>query len=233
MLFKFKEKPIVLELFAPVGELITYFPIVKSKEFYPSWFQALPKPSEAHTVRNCPGLQDLLSATLTIPAWGDFNVTINPSGKANVETPVNFYNLQPTSQHFVHKEVPGTWQGLTNIKFHNPWYIKCSDSIDWILADPTWHRTDPLQFSTVTGATEFKIQNFCHINTLWKVTQQPYTVKIKAGDAMAHLVPLTERKIELKFEVMTEEIYKRRFQPWQFTFEYPYQKVRAMLRKKK
>ena len=233
MIFLKKTKPIVLEAFAPAGELIDLFPIEKGKDRLPSRFQSLPKPHETHTVRNCPGLKDLSSSSFIFPSWGEFEITINTDGKADVVTPVSFYNMPGTSQHSIPAEAPGSWPGYTNIKFHNPWYLYCNEPIKWLMVQPTWHVPDPLRWTPVTGVAEFRYLHVCHINTLWRVYDVPYTTKIKSGDPLVQLIPITERPVTLKLEVMTDDIYKKKFQPWHHAFEYSYQKARAFVEKRK
>lgn len=233
MIFLKKTKPIVLEAFAPSGELIDYFPIVKAKDTPPTWFPSLPKPQETHTVRNCPGLKDLMGSGFMFPSWGEFEVTINTDGKADVNSPVSFYDMPPTSQHSIALEAPGAWPGYTNLKFHNPWYLYCNEPIKWLMVQPTWHQADPLRWAPVTGAAEFRYLHFCHINTVWRIYNIPYTTKIKSGEPLLQIIPITERPVILKLDVMTDEIYKKKFQPWYHAFEYSYQKIRAFMEKKK
>jgi len=233
MIFLKKTKPIVLEAYAPVGELIDYFPMIKAKDFPPSWFPSLPKPHETHTVRNCPGLKDLLSSGFIFQSWGEFDITINTDGKADVVSPVAFYDMPPTSQHSISAEAPGAWPGYTNLKFHNPWHLYCAEPIKWLMVQPTWHQADPLRWAPVTGAAEFRYQHPCHINTVWRIYDIPYTTKIKSGEPLLQIIPITERPVILKLDVMTDEIYKKKFQPWFHAFEYSYQKARAFVEKRK
>jgi len=101
------------------------------------------------------------------------------------------------------------------------------------MVQPTWHQADPLRWTPITGAAEFRYLHYCHINTVWRIYDIPYTTKIKAGEPLLQIIPVTERPVILKLDVMTDEIYKRKFQPWQHAFEYSYQKMRAFMEKKK
>ena len=231
MFFK-KNKPIVLEAYAPVGDLIDYFPIKRTQEMRPIWFDKLPKSYNDDNVRNCSGLKDLLGEGFTIPSWGEFDITILPNGQADVKSPVSFYSMSPTSQHNVAVEAAGAWNGYTNLKFHNPWWFWCAEPIKWMLIQPTWHQSSPLDWCGIPGVVEFRYNNQANVNTLFRVGQQPYNVKIKTSDVMMHMIPITERPVTIELKVMTDEIYTEKFSGWAHSFKFGYQKIRNLMDKK-
>ena len=227
----FKKKPIVIEAYAPVGDLLDYFPIVKSVEALPDWFYNIPKDND-NTVRNCYGLRDLFSHGFVVPAWADFEIFVNPDGSADVNSPLVTENRN-FSQHNVSLEAPNAWAGFTNVKLLNPWFFYCDEPIKWMVIDPTWSRRDPTAWATPSGLLEFRINNQLHVNTLFKIQPNRYMTKVKAGDTLLHVIPITDRPFEVKMDVLTEEIYQKKFAGWSHSFRFGYQRMRKIMEKRK
>lgn len=227
----FNKKNITLEAYAPVGDLIDIFPIEKSESSYPSWYKNLPKGYNDNNVRNCTGIRDLFGEGFMIPSWGEYQITIHPDGESVVESPVQL-RWGHSSKHNISTEAPGAWPGYVNIKLHNPWWFWCPKPIKWLMIQPTWAQQDPQEYTIVPGVTEFRYNNQANINTIWKVKEYSYTVKISAGDMLAQIIPITEEKIGLELKVLTDEIYGQKFAPWMHSFRFGYQKLRAIMEKR-
>lgn len=227
----FKKKPLKLEAYAPVGDLAEYFPITPTRDSLPPWYNNIPKHDD-NTVKNCMGFRDLMGHGFLIPAWGDFEVKISPNGRAEVETPV-IQQGPSFMQHNIAREAPNAWPAYTNVKFNTPWWFYCEEPIKWLVVDPTWHRKDPTQYAIPTGVLEFRYNNQALVNTLWKTQEREYLTKIRAGDALLQLIPVTERPVELELKILTEDIYVAKFAGWAHSFKFGYQKIRAMMDKRK
>lgn len=226
----FKKKPLKIQAYAPVGDLLDYFPIVKSGDALPEWFYNIPK-NNSNTVRNCYGLRDLFSQGFVVPAWADFEIFVNPDGSAEVESPVTIES-RPFSQHNVSQEAPNAWPRFTNVKLHNPWFFYCDEPVKWMVIDPTWCRKNPTDWATPSGVLEFRINNQIHVNTLFEVRETRYLTKIKAGDTLLHVIPITERPFEIELDVLTEDIYMKKFAGWSHSFRLGYQRIRKIMEKR-
>lgn len=226
---------IVVEAYAPSGMLIDLFPITKTKDAIPSWFKNLPgKPGEdVKNVRQCPAAKDLFSKGMIIPLWADYEITINNDGTGSIDSGMRFNNMSPAEVHNVNSQAAGAWPGYTNIKFASPWYIWCSEPIEWMWSQPVWWQSNPQEFTTVTGISEFRYQHESNINCLIKKPQSSIMLSVKAGTPMAQLIPLTEKDWELKLDVMTPEVFSRKFSKWNYSLNpvMAYQRLKSIITK--
>lgn len=223
-----KKKPLILEAYAPVGQLAELFPVVRSKEALPNWYHDISAHAGQKTVRQCPGIGTLFHKSVTIPAWADHDVTIHPNGHTVVSSP---YSQKPTSSHKLSTDAPGAWPGYTNIKFLNPWMFWCSRPVEWLFLPPVWNQADPQEFTVVPGITEFKVVHEANVNTLFKLKDTAYNVSIKAGDALMQMTPITEEPFELEIKIMTPQIWAEKFQQWPFSSNYIYHKAISKIKK--
>jgi hypothetical protein len=232
----FKKKKIVLEAYAPVGDLIDLFPIVESSKCIPTWYTKLP-PSDTSNpnVRSCFGLKDLYKKGIIIPLWSDYDVTIDPMrGISAVSGMQNQATFPPLVSNDIASQTGGAWPNYANLKFNSPWLFWCSEPIQWVWVQPVWWQKDPQQMVLVTASAEFRGQHDSNISTLIKMPNQTETISFKAGLPMAQLIPLTEEPWELKNMVMTKEIFDKKFAHWEFSLnpKLRYPKIRNILNRK-
>lgn len=218
MIFFNKKKKIVLEAYAPMGKLAELFPPVRTEDAIPKWFQKLPaKTDEGLTTKHCPGIKDLFSKGIIIPAWADYNITLGPDGITDMSCGMPALGNAPLSSHPIDFQAHGAWPNHINLKFNSPWVFWCSEPIDWLWVQPVLWQKTPQELSLVPGITEFKYQSMANVLTLTELPAESKTISIKAGTPLAQLVPLTEREWELKVDVITPEIYTKKIAQWDFS----------------
>lgn len=236
MFVKRKEKKIVVEVYAPSKALIDLFPIERTRNVIPDWYKELPaKPVAGINVKQCPAAKDLFSKGLIIPLWADYEVTVNPDGRGDIKSAMMKLDFPAGAAHDLEYQASGAWPDYVNIKFNSPWLIWCSEPIEWAWLPTVWWNQDPQEFLTVTGIAEYKYQHQTNINTLIKKpVNTTKTISLKAGTPMAQLVPLTEHDWEFTLEVLTAEIFAKKFAKWEFSLNprVTYQRVRSMLERK-
>ena len=231
-----KSKKIVLEVFSPNGQLIDLFPPKKSNTVQPNWFKELSKEnsfgsSSVLTVKNCPGIKDLYSSAITIPSWADYSITVETDKSINIDSPMEI----PGGHSSVHRlgiQAPNAWPNYANVKFISPWKFYCSDPIKWMWVPATWDNHNPCEYQVIPGMLEFKAQHESNISALFPFKTHTYTVNIKAGDALAYLVPITERPWDIEIKMLTPEEWSRKIATWTHSFDFLYQRTRAILNKK-
>lgn len=234
-MFFIKKKKIVLEAYAPSGSLIDLFPITKSSDALPQWYDKLPaKVNGDKTVKHCPGLKDLYNTGIMIPSWADFEMAIAPDDSGYIKSGMNKKYGTPAEGHDLSVQAPSAWPGYVNVKLINPWLFWCSEPIDWLWVQPAWSQTDPQEITLIPAVTEFRYQYQANINTITKKPTQTKIITITGGTPLAHLVPLTERDWELKLDVMTPEIYAKKFDRWDFSLSQNtgYNKIRSVINRK-
>ena len=231
-----QEKKIVVEVFAPNRALIDLFPIERTKNIIPKWYQELPaKPVDGINVKQCPAAKDLFSKGLIIPLWADYEVTVNPDGQGDIKSAMMRMDFPAGAAHNLEYQASGAWPDYVNIKFNSTWLIWCSEPIEWAWLPAVCGNQDPQDFVAVTGIAEYKYQHQTNINTLIKKpVEATKTIALKAGTPMAQLVPLTERDWEFKLEVISAEVFSKKFSTWEFSLNprLAYQRLRSILERK-
>lgn len=205
MMFKKKRK-----LNAVTWDLMSYqmFPIVPAKEIIPDWYKTMPhtiekgycpvksQANQASTVRSCYGINTLLKTGFVMRAWSDVSILVYPNGEIASATPNGTFNVtaHPTGQH------TGYMDGYRFIKLGSPWYMFDESDTKYMFTNLPYHSQLPLDYIVPTGILEFNYQHDSNFFLGVKVKPEPYEVYIPAGTPLAHLIPLTEDKIELNVE---------------------------------
>lgn len=227
-----KKKTIKLEVFGPSQQLIDLFPPTLIKNTLPDWYKTMPKSKGSNNVSHCLGLRELYSQGVMLPLWSDYEIDLTDSGISGIRWPSDNQGTSGAESHNLDEQAPNAWPGYVNIKFKSPWLFYCSEPIQWIWTQPTWQQKNPQAFTNIPGSTEFKYQNQTNINTIWQLGSTSRTEKLKAGDPMVHLIPITERQVELEVGIMTDAIYAAKFARWNYAFTKPYQRLRQDFEKR-
>lgn len=209
-----KRRPIKVTAMTRRADLISYAPVAKSTEFIPKWWRNLPSSytiddlHDASTMRFCTGITDLYSKGLIIPLWSDFNIQIGHKGTA-------WYKYQfadKISRAYPHDiEQRGSfaeeyeWQHL---QFVSPWRFTCDGDVDFLMTTPIWHLENPPPYTILPGVLNFKQVFESNINTIFERKEDTKLYSLKLRDPFCHLVPLTDRKIELTLKLISEEEFQ-------------------------
>ena len=232
MFFK-KQKPIKIEFYTHVGQLMELFPPTLATDALPSWFEKLPSKA-GKNVKHCVGIKDLFSKGIMIPLWSDYTVDLDSRKAPIISCPVaKQYPLYPPAEaHNLSEQAPGAWPGYQNVKFTSPWLVYTSEPIKWTCIQPVWNQHDPQQYTIVPGVIEFKYQNQLSVNTLWKNSLTPRTEKLKAGDSILQLVPVTDKPFEIEVKFLNQEIFSQKFTRWEYSFDLQYHKIKSLFEKR-
>lgn len=231
----FKKKKLKLIANTHSTGLIDLFPLEKSR--FPGFFSNLPKIGYAgnipNNVRICAGLTDLYSRSISIQSWQDIDITVTSNGT------VSFDAAQPEfagMSHPLKTQTPGAWPEYVNAKLTSPWMLECNKDVQWTMIQNTWSQTHPGEFLVVPGNLEFKYQNMSNINLLIKKPKEgSTTIRIKAGDPLALLIPNFEEEFDLENQYMDQAKWtKLEESRWIFSKgPAPYARLRSLLRSKK
>lgn len=231
-LFRKKNK-ITLEIYAPVHQLVELFPPVLMKDAYPDWYRLMPKGKTELNVSHCTGLKDLYNQGIMLPLWSDYEIDFTPDGVENIRWPSDNNNTSSGGSHRLDHQAPGAFPGYVNVKFNSPWWFWCSEPIQWLWTQPVWNQSNPQQFTVVPGVVEYQHQNLTNINTLWQLGDSDRTEKLRAGEPMVHIIPLTDQPMEIKIEVMNSDVFAKKFARWNYAFSRQYERVRSHFRQNK
>jgi hypothetical protein len=191
-----------------------------AKPFYrgenPSWLKNLapviriknPKTeidSVIPTVAYCPGIRDFIKAPITIPAWYDCGVRINPDRTWFMDP------VDSIGEHVM--EHPSFQIGdefITDrifIKLSTPWAFRCDEDVNFMYMPAFYNSTFYTQNDIISppGILNFKHQASTNVHLSFKVKPQSYNVDIKLGTPLTTIFPMTERDIDFKCELLSRE----------------------------
>lgn len=214
MFFIIKKRKLVLDLFTSRQMIFDMAKPKPAPHFYPEWWREtktemyvednlFPNP----TIRRCMGLINHYNNGFIVPMWTDLRVKLGP-----IDTP--FYQAQfsdGTSHISEHTaDIRGGYLPQTHyqhLKLHSPWVAKCKELIYFKWEQPTWSYRNPNKSIVLPGTLEFKYHHSMNVNLMFARETQNTFIEIPFQQPLVHITPLTERKIDLRYHMVTFEEY--------------------------
>lgn len=207
----FFKKSIILNCYTSRSDVFNYFPIQETKKTFPKWLKTLKKSyfnsveDCLYTVKNCPAFVDYFLTGFTLPLWSDLALTVGKNGTdayrwqySDCRSQIDFHSLDQMGLDI---------KDYQHFKLLSPWVFSCSEDINFLWSRPSWRFGDmPETVQILDGVVNYKINAATHINMLVKKTEKNQNILLSAETPMAHIIPLTERKIVLKTHLVTEEV---------------------------
>jgi len=218
-------KKITLDCYTSRPDVYEYSQISKSTDYLPAWWKKLPASkcpvtgelNSQRTMKSCPGFTDFFKNSYTLPLWSDLKLAAleNDWGyqfadeQSVVEThdTAQYEGFMPEAQHF---------------KILSPWKLVCNKPIKWAFVAPTWHDLDA---KILSGVVDYYYQNATHINLF---LNRPKEIILPLHTPLAHLIPLTEEKIELRHHLVSYNELMRLEKPT-LTFTKAYYTIKRLI----
>lgn len=212
MLFRFLEKPIVLDCFTSLQQILETAPITNANKHIPDWWKKLPthyvRPNAftpSPTMRGCAGMIDYYANSVALPLWSEVHIKVQ--GRAywwqysDESCKANPHNLDDEATGFVDNH--------GHIKLIPPWIVQTKEDINWIWSQPVYgFDEDNLDLKVPPGVLNFKNQVAVNVNILFPLNQEKI-YKLPFGLVLAHLTPMSERKVQIKRHLVDENEFKR------------------------
>jgi hypothetical protein len=222
MFFWHKRSTITLDCFTYLESIALNYPIARAGKFYPEELNDIPKTitkklsSNPHsnittdilTIKNCNGLSDLYRNGIVIPAWDSFDIEVLGENNFLIN---NLSGTVKCEHHFRHQYNNEIYKGYGHVKFISPWYIKETTGVKFVWMHPIWNRSDNVSdISILPAILDYKKQHSTNVNAFIKLGK---IVSYNAGDPLAHMIPMSEKKIKINIHVLsTEEWMKEKIQ---------------------
>lgn len=213
MLFKFIEKPITIDFFTCNPGAYHHAPIVKANKLMPSWIKSV-KGQQASdgvpesTVKQCNGFVDYFKNAFTIPLWSD--VVLGVSEEGNDYWHYRFADQRSEIQ--IHPDVQrGTYlpsSKYQHFKLVSPWMAVSSKSVNVHWTSPTWSLDEPDKIVVLPAVVDYAYTHGTHVNIVIPKTDKDQNIILKAGQPMVNIVPMTERKVNVKCHLVDEKEYE-------------------------
>ena len=244
MIFKFPKKKLVVDCFTSERVPYELFKIDHARKFVPDWWKKLPKtinlPNEegqlmvnpAKTMKSCYGFKQHYQHGLIIPMWTDITIALESSltPKMMVDSILpNQYTVHPPHERGAY--LPA--HEYEHVKLLSPWTIKCNRDIKWVFQCPTWNFMRPEEIIIPPAILDYKYQGATHVNMFFRYSEEPKTIDLTAGMPLAHIIPLSEDKIELKHHLVTqEELHRLHTLPTTYLRYNSYERMRKLFKAK-
>jgi hypothetical protein len=209
-----KPSKITVDCFTTIPELVTLFPVVNSNNLLPDFWKTLPNTIEHNnrtvpTMKTCPGANGLYKQGFIMPAWTDITIDTNQ----------NKLTWFPDSIAATHPSQQWGDKGFSDyyhIKLYSPWAIKEKSGVKFLLTNTFWHDST-FKPRIVNGLIEFKYQHHSNINMFVPKLITPKIIKIPAGKELAQFIPLSDKRVDLKFHVINDNEMNAVYNPFRFT----------------
>lgn len=233
MIFIFKRSVVVLDCFTSKAYVHEYAPIRRAAEFIPQWWRALPKPERKGgnlfpetNMRNCAGFTDLYAKGVMLPMWSDLAVRVNHNGSvdcqyADGQAGIDFH---PSFQRGAFADE----SQAVHMKIRTPWLFKCKDDIAWHFSAPLYNQGTPTDYIVCPGAVNFKYLRATNVSVLVP-NKQTRLFEITHGTPLAHIIPLSDKRVRVNNVMLTDEEYSKMAQnDTHFSFVGSYAKAKKL-----
>jgi hypothetical protein len=231
-----KPKTITIDCFTNHAYSYELFPIEKATKFFPDWWKKLPghfdTETEAgivipqRTMKGCAGLTNLYANGIVMPLWSDLLIETRGTNFAyqfadNVSQ-VGLHALDQLGEEF---------SQYTHTKIISPWRIREKSGVNFMYMDLPWnHPKDLMNQCTPPGLVEYKYQHTTNVNMFLRKGAK---YMFKAGRPMAHIIPMTDAKVELKCHLVGDNEIEKIMSNLSFPFFIDgYARAKALLKKK-
>ncbi len=190
---------------------------VKATKMLPDWWKPLPKSVflperlvRVSTIKACPGIIDLYRSGLILNLWSDVNIRIDPDGawKYQFADGVSELKSHPSWQ------IKGSRfaDGYTQMKFVSPWLIKGPKTAEMLLVPTFWNDSVVEDMHVAHGVVSLQSPIDMNCNVFFKRREESVTYELEFGQPLVHWIPLTEKNVEYKYELVSDAEYKKHWQ---------------------
>lgn len=220
MLFIFKRRKIVLDLFTCRQLVFDTSKPKNAAQFYPEWWKQLPRSVkldaedmfDTATMRRCMGMVDQFRYGFIVPLWSDLAVELAPVGftgvKAQFSDRVSTLSSHPQAMRGAY--LPDT--KFAHLKLEAPWVAKCKEDVKFTWQQPTWNMPNPEQYIVLPGVIDYKYQYSMNTNVMFVRGHEERRIDLRLGQPMAHVCPISEREVDLRYHMVGGEEFGRMMQ---------------------
>lgn len=217
-MFFFKRKKIVVDCFVADEVIAKSTPIQSVKNFVPSWFKNTPLEFTANgkqhsTIKRCMGIIEYYKTGVILPAWTDIDIKLNKNINGEVNISADFFS--PFRENGQHHSSP-QWDKFANpdefthFKLLSPWHLQCKEDVEFFWTSPFWnYDLGKDDFYIPPGVLDYKYNNSTNVNLFLNLKTEK--IQIRHNDPLVHIIPLTEKDVEFKIQLITENEYNSKF----------------------
>ena len=206
MLFNFKSKPLVVHCITSeaTSHVYDYAPIQHANKFFPAWWKSSPKTTIdweetnlQQSIKNCQGIQDHYAHGMIMPMWTELAISTNGTGGivSQFSDGISTNDYQPLELR------AGFRPDAINMKIATPWRFKSDKDVYFSYQPVYWDQVERSNWEVMPGTVEFYYNYSTNANLLVDITKGH--AMLKHGQPLAHIVPLSERPLVIKNEMVS------------------------------
>jgi len=227
MFFFIKKSSLVIDCFTDSRTAFEYSKIDFANKFLPDWWKKLPKQIDATfypipTMKTCAGVINLYRTGLVLPMWSELAVKVGRVGSrdiawqyadlasnAEVHTPDQYGDYYPTEKY-------------AHLKLTSPWFINYNKSVKTLWSQPTFSMESLGDYVMLPGVVDLQASPTVNVNFFFiRDRYEDKVVNINFNQPVAQIIPLTDKKIELKHHLISnQEMRQKNFQRTHFLNSY-------------
>lgn len=241
MIFKFKQKPVVITAYTYRKELAELYPLQRMQRNIPEWWKNIDGQSyhpqygatETNTMKHCAGFLDYYKNGFTIPLWTDAKFKLGISGKSFA----SLFSDEHTSGVVHPQDQRGSYlpgNKFQHVKISTPWMIDCDEDVNFAYVGNMWNLDNPDEVIIPSGVLNFKYQKSININLFFAYGLKEKEIFIPQGTPLFNLLPMTEREVVHHVKYISREEYREKLSVYShhFAFNANYFKLRNILKNK-
>ena len=206
--------PIKLKAYTFNASAYRYAKPEKAVEFKPEWYKELPVENDKNTLevkqnmRFCYGFNSLFSKGVILPMWNEVRMRIGVEGDVDY----NWQFADGTSTAAIHstdqrgRYLPETQ--YSHVKLHAPWKFVCDEGVEFMYMYNSWLSESPEDVVIPAGVVEYNFNHDVNVNIMMRRRQNERFISIPIGTPMVHIIPLSERPLEIEHILITEQEYQ-------------------------
>lgn len=216
-MFFFKPKKIVVDIFTALPGVYEFSKPRLASTWLPKWWKNLPNeapmpglPVRQSTMKRCIGVTELYKRGFVLPLWSDLVLEVSPIGT----TDFRWFSPNEGFIEFGHHPeiqrsgyLPDTH--YQQLKINNMWAARSKEDVYFLMSQPTWNHPAPEKMLVCPGLLNFKFTSSLNINVFIPREKDVKTLRFNAGFPLAHVIPLSERDVDLRVQLVDHQEMKR------------------------
>lgn len=211
-----KKSKIVVDCFTTNAAIHEFYPIESAKQFMPGWWKRM-SPTVMRTsnvgisypegtLKRCDGFLDLFQQGFILPLWSDVIIETTANGNYKYQFPAA--GTPPIVNH-TRDQMSPDFNHLMHLKLISPWVIEEKTGVKFHLTQPTWTMLDHVQHMTILpGVVNYKNQVATHVNMFVPIQDRRF--ELEAGQPLAQIVPISDKKVEVRNHLITDSEFEQR-----------------------
>lgn len=209
-----RRSKVILECFTHRDYVHIFNPIQPTSNFVPEWFSKLPATTNADnfvprsTIKKCPAVTNLILEGFMMPLWTDLALKIHNSKQDGSYYEFQFADRFTSASDHNPEQWGEMWDNdiYRHMKITSVWRMKTKDEINFLWHHPYYHKIHEC-VQIIPAIEEYKYQNSTNINLMIDMTKAS-NLLLRHSSPLVQLIPLTEKKVEVKNHLVSENEWK-------------------------